>query len=332
MVVAITLSLTSFANHSSAAGGGGGGNLFAVDFDSDTTGAWFVNDSFSGLNVADFYFDYSSVGIPPAPGSVGATRGLKLAVNTDPAFAAGPPPAITVSPIGQSFDGDYEVSFDWWANYLGPLETGATGSTNLATFGIMASGMAPPFPNLVDSILFAATGDGGSGADFRAYSPERVFTGYIPNGPSPLDQNATFYADSRNSSAPLYAAAFPPVAAPDTQALLFPSQSGFTTAGATGFRWNHVTILKEGTDVTFSINAIPLIVVHLDGQTLPPGGGALLLGAADVNPSTSLDPDYAVLNFSLIDNVVVRAVPEPGGLGLVLAAIAARRRWRRTSR
>lgn len=312
----------------------GGGDLFQADFDSDTTGAWIVNQTPFGLNAADFFFDYSTVGIEPAPnplGVLGTTRGLKMGVNLDPLGSGGPAPVINVSPIGQFFDGDYEVRFDWWTNYIGPLDFGAFGSTNLSTFGIMTSGVQPPFPNTIDSITFAAAGDGQSATDFRITSPERVFGGYVPNSMNPLDANATFLAGSRQSTALLYGEAFPSVLAPLTQEILYPTQFGVTQPGTPGFRWNEVVIRKEGAEVTWTVNGVLLAVVNLAAQTVPTGGGNILFGHADVNGSTSSDPFYADLNFTLIDNVVVRVVPEPTALMLAttaaIAACALRRRY-----
>src|SRR5688500_18757100 len=54
---------------------------FSDDFDADHAADWVVNEGPTD-NHADFFFDYSTVGIPPAPHSVGGTtRGLKLQTN-----------------------------------------------------------------------------------------------------------------------------------------------------------------------------------------------------------------------------------------------------------
>src|SRR5512140_1978016 len=61
--------------------------IFSEDFDTDhrLDNTWITN-SVGGYNPVDLYFDYSTVGIPSAPHSVGGTtRGLKLQANLDPA-------------------------------------------------------------------------------------------------------------------------------------------------------------------------------------------------------------------------------------------------------
>ncbi len=58
----------AFAGVSSAA------PFFAENFDVDPTASWTVNDNGNGTNAADFFFDYNSLGIPPAPNSAGTTR------------------------------------------------------------------------------------------------------------------------------------------------------------------------------------------------------------------------------------------------------------------
>src|SRR6266498_2695564 len=98
--------------------------LFSEDFDADHSANWLTHLATAGTHSADFFFDYSSVGIPAAPNSIGgSTRGMKLQANMDP---ANPPPAgtvtgVSVSPVLAAFTGDYRLRFDMWLNYNGPL-------------------------------------------------------------------------------------------------------------------------------------------------------------------------------------------------------------------
>ncbi|HEX6962438.1 MAG TPA: hypothetical protein VF175_11260, partial [Lacipirellula sp.] len=89
--------------------------LYMQDFQTDDTANWTVNDGPTDEH-ADFFFDYSSVGVPLAPNSAsGSTRGMRLATNiTDGIFGG-----FSVSPNGQSFTGDYVLKFDLWHNFLG---------------------------------------------------------------------------------------------------------------------------------------------------------------------------------------------------------------------
>ena len=60
----------------------------------------------------DFFFDYSTIGIPSAPNSGGTTRGMKLQANLSGDVFGG----FSVSPTGENFSGDYTVSFEVWWN------------------------------------------------------------------------------------------------------------------------------------------------------------------------------------------------------------------------
>lgn len=307
--------------------------LYSENFDVDPTASWTVNNNGAGTNAADFFFDYSTVGIPPAPHSAGTTRGLKLGANLNPATApaSGNIPGISVSPIGQSFTGNYKLRFDWWENYIGPLDVGATGSTMLGEFGIMTSGTTANFPGTADGLFFAATGDGQSSADYRIYAPERP-TSYdiFPGSGNPLDAHAVYAAGSRNQSAALYVATFPAGAtAPGSQASL-PTQTAATPAGAAGFRWHDVIIEKTGPLVTWTVNGVLLGTVDTSQFTVPVGGTNILFGHADTNLTTNSSAALLQqLQFTLIDNV--RVVPEPAtaivfvGWALCLAGLRRRR-------
>ena len=216
--------------------------LFQDNFDTDPTSDWLVNPSFNGVDfVADFFFDYSSVGIPPAPNSAGTTRGLKLQANlTSGVFGGG-----SVSPIGQFFEGDYRLRFDMWLNYngpLGPSPAGGNGSTQVTGAGIGTAGFSAQWADSNhDSVHFGTTGDAGSTADYRAYSSAaRV---------SYQDGDPVYFATTRNGNNPYYQQ-FGGASAPAAQQAIFDQQTGETAGGAQGFVWRNVTIDKLGTDVT----------------------------------------------------------------------------------
>jgi hypothetical protein len=307
--------------------------LYIQDFDVDDTANWNVNNNGAGTNAANFFFDYSTVGIPSAPNSTGGTTiGLKLGANLDSATApaSGNIPGINVSPTGKSFVGNYEMVFDWWSNYIGPLDVGATGSTMLSQFGIQTSGTVAQFPGSADGLWFGATGDGQSSADYRIYSPERP-TSYdiFPGSGNPLDAHAVYAAGSRNQSAALYTATFPAGAtAPGLQALE-PTQTASTPAGAAGFRWHRVEIEKLGNVVTWKVNGVLLATVDETLMIPPVGGTNIMFGHSDTNLTTN--PNAALLErlqFTLIDNVKV--VPEPSSVALLgLAGMGLARARRR---
>ena len=85
--------------------------LNSENFSADATAAWTLNGG-PADESANFYYDYSAVGIPEAPNSAAgstARRGMKLQAN----ITAGVFGGMSVSPTGKAFTGDYKVSFDW---------------------------------------------------------------------------------------------------------------------------------------------------------------------------------------------------------------------------
>jgi hypothetical protein len=280
-------------------------SLYAQNFDTDDTANWTVNGGPTD-ETAEFNFDYSAFGIPSAPRSTGATtRGMRLRCNlTDGVFGG-----FSVSPTGKSFTGDYTLRFDWWHNYLGPLDNAAVaGSSMLSTFGILSSGAAANYAGAADSVFFAAVGNGGSAADYRAYSSERAVSYQVPPDPAaPEDLHATYEAGSRNNSAEFYTTNFPGgVSAPTLQQTTYPDeQINATLPGTMGFGWHDVRIQRAGALVKWFVDDVLLITVDTTSFTVPTGGNNILFGHADINATIGTSPNYAALMFTLIDNVRV---------------------------
>lgn len=284
--------------------------LYSNNFELDTTANWTLNNGPSDA-AANYFFDYSTVGIPAAPSGAG-THGMKLQANLTNGIFSG----MSVSPTGLSVTGDYAVTFDWWANFNGPFPVGGSGSTNLSTFGIGTTGASVQWPGGAQhSVWFAATGDGNSASDWRAYS-SAAGAGY-PSG------NAVYAAPSTNSSHAYYAG-FGSVSAPAAQLGLFPQQTGITGVGSAGMEWHQVEIEKLGNSITWKVDG--LLIATIDATTVTMAGDNIFFGHSDTNATSSTDANDVHLLFTLIDNVHV--TPEPGSL-LLLAlggAFFARRR------
>jgi len=284
-------------------------DLFNEDFNADHTASWTVNDPALSDTVTDFFYDYSAIGVPAAPNGSG-TRGLKMTCNNTNGVFSG----FSVSPNGQSFSGNYTVSFDIWQNYVGPLGLGGSGSTQLSTYGIGTAGNVAFWPGAAtkESIGFATTLDGGSASDFRAYS-SAASTSY-PSG------NAVYLAPGGaiNNSGAYYMSAFASQSAPAAQVVLFPGQTGSTDAGETSFAWRRVVIDVAGGVATWSIDGTPIAAIDMSTVTL--GGGNIFFGHSDTNATSSTDVNDYLLNVTLIDNVVV--TPEPASLTLLLGGLA----------
>src|SRR5262249_11743884 len=152
--------------------------LFADNFDTTPRSAWNVNVAANnpGNSDATFGFDYSTLGIPPAPHTVGGTTiGVKLEANfTQIPAASGPRIAsgVTSSPIlSTPLPPNYRLQFDVWENFNGPLDGSGTGSTQHSGAGIGTDGTTPQYPGTsVQGVTFAASGDGGAAQDYRAYN------------------------------------------------------------------------------------------------------------------------------------------------------------------
>jgi hypothetical protein len=308
--------------------------LFTENFDVNNAANWTVNNNNNGTNAANFSFNYGSVGIPSADGPGGTTVGLKLQANisgTGP--ASGVLPAISVSPNGQSFTGDYTVSFKWWHNFLGSTtggignSAGGSGSTQISTFGVMTAGDTANYAGASDSVFFAATGDGASAQDFRAYSKEQP-TGYA-TGITGNNAHNVYAAGSQNSSAALYQTAFPAGAqAPTAQSNAAATQTGSTLAGMAGFRWHDVVIEKAGNLITWKVNGTLFDTVDLTNFTPAnlPTGSNILFGMSDTSLGAGTPASaFQTYDFTLIDNISV--VPEPACLSILgLAGLAIARR------
>jgi hypothetical protein len=294
--------------------------VFQEDFDSDHTADWVTNAS-AGDHRADFFFNYGSVGIPPAPNSAGTTFGVKLQANVTGSTFGG----ISVSPKNQQFTGDYRLRFDMWLNFNGPLDSGFIGSTQLTGAGIGTDGTEAEWGGgTQNSVHFGVTGDGDVVSDYRAYSS--LAPGSYQAG------DPVYFAPSRDNFDPYYAQ-FGNQMAPPAQLALYPQQTGSTRVGTQAFAWRDVVIDKEGDFATFSIDGLPIAKVDLTTVTL--SGGNILFNQYDINTGSSSDPNASLLLFGLIDNVRVEAVPEPSAVALcwfLLGSLGLRRQQRKNLR
>ena len=314
--------------------------LFSESFDTDPTANWTVNSFVGGttssggsaVNAANFFFDYSTVGIPAAPNAIGgSTRGLKLQANisgTGP--VAGLPPGISVSPTGQSFTGDYQVRFDWWTNFIGNVSGGigntggGSGSTQLSTFGILSSGTVANYVGSADGVFYGATPDGASSQDYRAYSVTAQ-SGYA-TGTTGVNGQNVYAAGSQQNTNAYYATPFPGgKTAPLYQQTNYAStQTGTTVVGTPSFQWNDVLIDKTGATITWTVNGTLLATTSTANFGTPTRGNNILFGQADTSVGAGTPAaTFQAVDFTHSDNVrVLSAVPEPTTLALLASAAA----------
>lgn len=291
--------------------------LYSNDFSTDTSADWTYYGSISGDTAsaadfggtADYFFDYSTVGIPTAPNG-GDSRGLKMQANI---FGTGVFSGMNVVLQSQTFTGDYTLSFDAWQNVIGPLPAGGSGSTQLTGAGIGGSNGVQWIGGPFNGAGAFATGDGGSGSDYRMYNAPGATVG-------------TYAAGSQNNSNAYYSGFQGTTPAAQTAWAAgqgFANQTGSTQVGALGMAWHRWDIAKVGTTVTWSVDG--LLIATLENATF--GGDHLFFAHSDINGTSSTDPFSNLSSFGLIDNVQVEAVPEPATMTVLgLAALAALRR------
>lgn len=288
--------------------------LYTENFDVDNSANWQFFSSIAGdVNgnnsggEADFFFDYSTVGIPSAPNSGGTTRGMKLEANVP---GTGIFSGMSASPLGQNFTGDYTLRFDMWMNTVGPFPGGGSGSTQLSMAGIGGGPAVNWFGSSVPGVTVGATGDGGSGNDYRIYTAAGA----------PVAETSGAYAAGNvlgvtNNTHPYYSGFQGTV--PAAQLALFPGQTGTPAVGTQSFAWRRWEVSKVGDVVSWSIDGLAIASV-----TKANLNGNIYFSQSDVNGSSSADPNARALLFGLIDNVSVEAVPEPATMTVLAGAAA----------
>lgn len=280
--------------------------LYSDNFDTDTSASWTVNTADAGADsFAQFFYDYSADGIPPAPGTTGGTtRGLKFRVNETSALAFG----LSASPNSQNFAGDYRLKFDMWLNYNGPMDGGGGGSTQEGTAGIGTTGTQPQYPNAFPDPTggwFNVAGDGGNGnvnGDYNAYTGPTV----VPDGSG--SYNAGTAAGVRENFNAYYNI-WGSVMAPASQVTAHPAQAGVTPVGVIGMSWHCVAITKIGETVNWSIDGVSIATITNGNPNAFTTTGNIFLGYYDRYVSLSDNP---AVTFGLYDNVKVEtAVLQP---------------------
>ncbi|MBU6309281.1 MAG: autotransporter-associated beta strand repeat-containing protein [Planctomycetes bacterium] len=256
--------------------------LYTENFDDGTAASRWTTSQAGGTSLANFAYDYSTAGIPTAPGGTGST-GLRFDTNTGPTGAIS---AITAFPNGQNFTGNQTLSFNLWFNVVGTAATTEHGvfglnhtSTAIQT-PTAGSGTIPsvgPSPNGFD---YAMSGDAGASRDLRTYA----------NG---LEIYGTAAGYARNN---LY------VQVEDVNPYMFAYQPYLTgTAAMPANQWLNVAVTSYSGTALFQVN----------GQTwartpTTSGSGNIMLGYMDLFSSVA-----GTSIFSVYDNVRVSVAGAP---------------------
>ncbi|MDB6124185.1 MAG: Calx-beta domain protein [Pedosphaera sp.] len=286
--------------------------FFLDNFDSiDSSTNWTLNFADGGSDsFADFGYDYSFNGIPSALHSTGGTTtGLRLRVNESSGILDG----FSLSPTGQSYSGNYRLTFDIWINFNGPLAVGGVGSTQQGLFGVGTSGTQPEWPGnpASDGGLFSINGDGGSApltGDYNAYFGATTNSDILRlAGDASRVYTAGTQAGSRDNFDPYYAIwGSQPATASQLAAYPGPTaganQTGLASAGTFGFAWHSVVVTKLDETVNFSIDGISIATLSNTVATPFPTTGNIFLGYYDPYASISDNP---AVSFALFDNLKV---------------------------
>ena len=215
--------------------------LWQDNFDANTAASWQVNRSSSDCRVS-FNYDYAADGISSAPNSTNSTtRGVKFEANVSLGVAA----AINISPVGQSFGGDYRLRFDLWMNQNGPFPAGGTGSTQHGTAGLGTAGNRVQWTgtgSTADGYWFAVDGEGqASDTSTTAINDYGAFNGTTYYAAASGVYAAGSASNSRGNGNAYYTAAFPGgQTAPASQQAAYSQQTGGLSAGTIGFAWREV--------------------------------------------------------------------------------------------
>ncbi len=277
--------------------------VFLDALDADTRTNWMLNQSSSDTR-ATFNYDYSVMGIPPAPRSVGGTtRGLRLEANLTGAGVA----ALSLSPRNQNFSGDYRLRFDLWINVNGPFPQGGTGSTEFLTAGIGTAGNRVQWlgpGSTADGCWFSVDGEGGASDTSSTSGDFCVYLGAALQSPASGCYTAGTETSAKGNLHSYYVSAFPAGTAPPAfQQASYPQQTGTLAGGTLGFAWREVMVARRGSVVDWAIDGVRLATVTNASFS----ANNIFVGYWDAYASLSDNPN---LSFGLVDNIRVE-VPRP---------------------
>jgi hypothetical protein len=254
--------------------------LFSDNFNTDSSANWnlFVTgDDYT----AQFAYDYSSQGIPPAPHGSGDTLGLYLAVNK----SLGSATAINLYPKGKSFNGNYALRFDMFLNVQIPNSV----STEYVLFGINHDGAhtnwfrsspgGVPAGWTFDGVFYGLEADGAGLGDYVNYS-----------SPTTAGNNPTALTAGRVATTLTNEFKSPP------SPVLGVPANNMTLASPTPI-WADVEVSQIGKIITWKINNT---VIFSYSNTTAYATGDIMLGYDDAFDSVSLSSSYVI-----IDNVRV---------------------------
>ena len=237
----------------------------------------------------DFAFDYSTLGVPSAPGGTDTIGAFIQVNNTDQAGDEGE--SYIIYPNGQSFSGNFLLTADMYVwNDLG--QSGG-GTTELGMTGVFLNNADPVAPYQWGAeggpLAWIYSGEGGSTADLAVFKEgDAASTGYVglaDYNAVPADSIPGFETGEDASSGP----------------------AGDNPNGS----WVQVKIESVGSTINWYLNGA--LVDSYDNSGGFYDAGNIFLGATD--PFNSANPAGG----TIVDNIVV--VPEPSSLVLMALCV-----------
>jgi len=322
--------------------------IYNETFNTDVSANWAVN--YSDVNgaansLANFNFDYTSVGLPIAPHSVefgSDTIHHGLLLSPDYKTGGGlvgtaAVPGVSASPLNFSITANFDMHADMWINYNGSLTppatltTGGGGSSSTILYGCGygTAGTTACVAGGTDAILVGTTTDTGSSAQMRMYGPSTIGQASYQNGTYPSTGTATpsypgepfVYNNPAGTRAfesvatwasvpsPNWTNFFPSTQPPLAQVLLYHSQTNIQcNVGALDFGWHDVEVQKIGNVINYLIDGQLAASANYSSAGTP-AGPYLVFNAFDINSSASTDPNYTNVNFVVFANIVVSNLP-----------------------
>lgn len=260
--------------------------------DLNAASRWSVFKSNAGADAFEnLAFDYSTLGVPPAPGNTD-TIGAWFSVNDNlPTSTEG----ISAYNANGTFSGNYSLAYDVYVSYNADL----VGSTEFTTGGINMTGTGVAYQQTGTIVQaggggfwFAASSEGGAAQDYRIY------------------QNTTRLDWNVNNLGGYFAVNNDPTGCPPHEACnnfyrnLFTVADGFSLAGCIGKKWVRMEINQVNGVIEWKINN-KLIAQRGDTGTT---SGKIMIGHMD--PFTSVSAQVAQ-TFSVFDNVSATEVIVP---------------------
>lgn len=272
---------------------------FVEDFnDLNALSRWDLAFSNAGADAfANLAFDYSLIGVPPAPGNTDTIGGWFSVNDNAPTSTEG---ASAYNKTG-TFTGNYSLAYDAYVGFNADL----VGSTEFTTGGINMTGTGVAYQQTGTIVQaggggfwFAASNEGGAAQDYRVYK-----------NTTRLDWTVANLAGYRGTNDD-------PLGCPPHEACnnfyrnLFPIANGFPLAGCIGKKWVRMEINQVNGIIEWKINGTT-IAQRADTSTV---SGKVMIGHMDPFTSISSNPAQT---FSVFDNLSVTDVILPTSVAVL---------------